>query len=129
MERAVMHLLPARDDDLNELAAFVNAAYHGDNSRLGWTTEADLFDGQRTDAAALRACLAAKAGAVMLMLRDDERAPLLGCVWLEPHDVGHGIWECLLCVRISRIAASGNPYSYKPRPLQEAVELASCACG
>lgn len=81
-----MPLFPADEDDLDELAAFVNAAYHGDSSRVGWTTEADLFDGHRTDAAALRASSAAKPGAVMLMLRDNEQAPLLGCVWLEPHD-------------------------------------------
>ena len=28
----------------------VESAYRGDASRAGWTTEADLLDGQRTDA-------------------------------------------------------------------------------
>jgi GNAT superfamily N-acetyltransferase len=28
----------------------VNSAYRGDSSKAGWTTEADLLDGQRTDA-------------------------------------------------------------------------------
>jgi ribosomal protein S18 acetylase RimI-like enzyme len=32
----------------------VNSAYRGDSSRVGWTTEADLLGGQRTDPDALR---------------------------------------------------------------------------
>jgi ribosomal protein S18 acetylase RimI-like enzyme len=39
--------------DAEPVAALVNSAYRGDSSRVGWTTEADLLDGQRTDAAAL----------------------------------------------------------------------------
>jgi ribosomal protein S18 acetylase RimI-like enzyme len=36
-------------DDLPALHALVETAYRGDASRAGWTTEADLIDGQRTD--------------------------------------------------------------------------------
>jgi ribosomal protein S18 acetylase RimI-like enzyme len=35
--------------DLGSLVALINAAYRGERSRLGWTTEADLVGGQRTD--------------------------------------------------------------------------------
>ncbi|MBB5118915.1 GNAT superfamily N-acetyltransferase [Streptomyces eurocidicus] len=35
--------------DVPELVALVESAYRGDDSRVGWTTEADLLDGQRTD--------------------------------------------------------------------------------
>ncbi len=41
---------PATISDAAELAALVNSCYRGDSSRLGWTTEADLLDGTRTDA-------------------------------------------------------------------------------
>jgi len=37
--------------DAPELNQLVNSAYRGDSSRIGWTTEADLLDGTRTDAA------------------------------------------------------------------------------
>jgi GNAT superfamily N-acetyltransferase len=37
-------------DDVEEIVALVESAYRGDASRAGWTTEADLLDGQRTDA-------------------------------------------------------------------------------
>ena len=40
-------------DDLAHIEKLVNAAYRGETSRLGWTTEADLLDGQRTDKDAL----------------------------------------------------------------------------
>jgi len=47
-------LRPARRDEADALSALVNSAYRGDPSRAGWTTEADLLGGQRTDPAALR---------------------------------------------------------------------------
>jgi ribosomal protein S18 acetylase RimI-like enzyme len=39
--------------DIDNLAAIIQAAYRGDEGRLGWTTEADLLEGQRTDAGEL----------------------------------------------------------------------------
>lgn len=41
--------VPAQTSDLNSLAALVNSAYRGESSKQGWTTEADLLGGQRTD--------------------------------------------------------------------------------
>ncbi|MBI1175109.1 MAG: GNAT family N-acetyltransferase [Sideroxydans sp.] len=35
--------------DADAIVALVNSAYRGDSSRAGWTTEADLLGGQRTD--------------------------------------------------------------------------------
>lgn len=35
--------------DVPALVALVTSAYRGDASRAGWTTEADLLDGQRVD--------------------------------------------------------------------------------
>lgn len=36
--------------DVNAVVTLTQSAYRGDASRVGWTTEADLLDGQRTDA-------------------------------------------------------------------------------
>lgn len=41
---------PARLSDVPALVDLVESAYRGERSRVGWTTEADLLDGQRTDA-------------------------------------------------------------------------------
>jgi ribosomal protein S18 acetylase RimI-like enzyme len=80
------HVTIAADEEIEAVVGLVNSAYRGESSRLGWTTEADFLGGQRTDAETLRAELAAKPGAVMLVLRDAERGPMLGCVRLEPVD-------------------------------------------
>jgi len=40
---------PATVADVAAVVALVQASYRGDPSRVGWTTEADLLDGQRTD--------------------------------------------------------------------------------
>ncbi|MEV6405712.1 GNAT family N-acetyltransferase [Streptomyces bobili] len=39
----------ATDADVDALVALVESAYRGDSSRAGWTTEAHLLEGQRTD--------------------------------------------------------------------------------
>ncbi len=67
--------------DVPALVALVNAAYRGDSSRIGWTTEADLLDGQRVDADGLAAALATPGIAVLIA--EKEPAVLLGCVQLH----------------------------------------------
>ncbi len=39
----------AEPKDAPKIAELVNSAYRGESSKLGWTTEADLLGGQRTD--------------------------------------------------------------------------------
>ena len=78
----------ATDAEIEAIVALVNAAYRGDSSRAGWTTEADYLDGQRTDADTLRNELAAAPDAVMLVMRDAPDGPLVACARLEPEDDG-----------------------------------------
>lgn len=73
----------ARPADIPELAALVNSGYRGEGSRAGWTTEADLFEGERTSAASLAADLAASPDRRMLALRETPGCPILGCVLLQ----------------------------------------------
>jgi hypothetical protein len=40
---------PATTAEAAALVALINSAYRGDSSKAGWTTEADLLDGQRVD--------------------------------------------------------------------------------
>ncbi|WP_121750467.1 GNAT family N-acetyltransferase [Streptomyces sp. E2N166] len=35
--------------DVGDIVALIESAYRGDSSRAGWTTEADILQGQRTD--------------------------------------------------------------------------------
>jgi ribosomal protein S18 acetylase RimI-like enzyme len=39
----------ATEADVDTLVALIESAYRGDSSRSGWTTEADILEGQRTD--------------------------------------------------------------------------------
>ena len=64
-----MHLEPAQSADLPALHALIESAYRGDSARLGWSHEADLLEGQRTDMQALEAMLADPAQTI-LILRD-----------------------------------------------------------
>ena len=70
----------ARLDDIPVLEALVHSAYRGAASRDGWTTEADLLDGQRTDAAALAAIVDSPSG-VMVIAQDG--AEVVACCQLE----------------------------------------------
>jgi GNAT superfamily N-acetyltransferase len=73
----------ATRDDVASVVALVESAYRGDASRAGWTTEADLLDGQRTDAAAVEALIDAPDSRVILGC--DEDGALLACCHLERH--------------------------------------------
>jgi ribosomal protein S18 acetylase RimI-like enzyme len=67
--------------DIPQLMKLVNAAYRGDQSRIGWTTEADLISGEfRTDEGTLKKMLQNPL-AVMLKFVLNEK--LVGCVYLE----------------------------------------------
>ena len=52
-ETELMQIIKAQPGDEFELNDLVNSAYRGESSKKGWTTEADLLDGQRSDPAGL----------------------------------------------------------------------------
>ncbi len=66
---------PATTGDIDDIVALVQSAYRGESSRKGWTTEADLIDGQRTDAGLVREVLE-RPGAQILLAETDR---LVGC--------------------------------------------------
>lgn len=67
---------PAALADIPTVVALVESAYRGDASRIGWTTEADLLDGQRTDADDVRTAIA-RDRSVVLLAEHDQR--LVAC--------------------------------------------------
>ncbi len=66
--------------DVDRIVALVESAYRGDVSRKGWTTEADLLDGQRTDADGVRALIGQVGSRVVLVERNEK---LLACAHVE----------------------------------------------
>jgi ribosomal protein S18 acetylase RimI-like enzyme len=66
--------------DVAAIATLVNSAYRGDHAKKGWTTEADLIDGTRTDAAALSDIIQ-KPDTTILKYEQDGK--IIGCVELK----------------------------------------------
>ncbi|MBD0695973.1 GNAT family N-acetyltransferase [Streptomyces sp. CBMA123] len=66
--------------DVPALVALVESAYRGEASKAGWTSEADLLGGRRTDAEAVAEAVGHTDGLVLLAERDGE---LLACCQLE----------------------------------------------
>jgi ribosomal protein S18 acetylase RimI-like enzyme len=71
----------AKEKDIPALVELINSAYRGDSSRMGWTTEADLLGGQRTDSEMILGEMQIP-GAVFLKYEDENRK-LLGTVYLK----------------------------------------------
>ena len=76
-----VHFRDAVEADIPALVALVTSAYRGDASRVGWTTEADLLDGNRIDAEVLRGDILRAGSRVLLAERagGDSARELLGC--------------------------------------------------
>jgi ribosomal protein S18 acetylase RimI-like enzyme len=75
----------ATAEDVDAVVDLVQSAYRGPASRRGWTTEADLLEGQRIDRAMLDEVLAQPATTVLLAERD---GTLLACCELERPERG-----------------------------------------
>jgi ribosomal protein S18 acetylase RimI-like enzyme len=79
------HISLATEADVPQLVTLLNSAYRGEGSRAGWTTEADLIQGEvRTDTTEVRQVIASP-GSVMLSYREDA-AGIIGCVNLQDRD-------------------------------------------
>ena len=74
---------PATLTDIPALIALVTSAYRGDASKQGWTTEADMLDGQRIDAEALRHDIERTDSRILLAL---EKGEVLACAHVAIED-------------------------------------------
>lgn len=104
--------------DVDAIVALVNSAYRGEHSRKGWTTEADLLDGQRADASMIGALIDPPANQLLLM---HEASMLLGSVHLgcngadgylgmftiEPTRQGDGLGRAFLAAAESHLKELG----------------------
>ncbi|MDQ0912730.1 ribosomal protein S18 acetylase RimI-like enzyme [Streptomyces canus] len=70
----------ATDADVDALVALVESAYRGDDSRAGWTTEADILEGQRTDPEGVLAVIKSPDSRLLTVQRDGQ---VVACCQLE----------------------------------------------
>ena len=97
--------------DVDALVELIESAYRGDSSRGGWTTEADLLHGQRTDAAGVRAVVEDPASRILVAERDgvlvaccqleekggaDGSAGYFGMFAVRPEEQGSGVGKLML---------------------------------
>ncbi|WP_432507106.1 GNAT family N-acetyltransferase [Kineococcus arenarius] len=86
MTEAAPRFREAGPADVSAVVALVESAYRGESSRAGWTTEADLLDGRRTDEEGV-AAIVADPDAVLLLAERPAGGPadarLLGCCELR----------------------------------------------
>jgi GNAT superfamily N-acetyltransferase len=98
---------PATLADIDALVMLVTSAYRGDASKQGWTTEADMLDGQRIDPEVLRKdiererslIIIAERGAQLLAcvhVAEDGGAGYLGMFSVKPDLQGGGVGKLLL---------------------------------
>ncbi|MFF9125616.1 GNAT family N-acetyltransferase [Streptomyces sp. NPDC014889] len=70
----------ARDTDVDTLVRLIESAYRGDSSRAGWTTEADILQGQRTDPEGVLEVIESPGSRLLTVERD---GTVVACCQLE----------------------------------------------
>ncbi|MFV0137475.1 GNAT family N-acetyltransferase [Streptomyces sp. HMX87] len=70
----------AVDADVDELVALIESAYRGESSRAGWTTEADILQGQRTDLEGVLEVIKSPDSRLLAVERDGR---IIACCQLE----------------------------------------------
>lgn len=121
MRRRALTFRTAHLTDVSAIVEMVESAYRGDGSREGWTTEADLLDGQRTDEAAItelirgqltRIVLAESAGVMIgsVLLAEERSGVYLGMLTVRPSAQSRGVGRALLgeVERITRSERLGH---------------------
>lgn len=108
VEAGTLRFRTAEEADTPELVDLVNSAYRGDRSRSGWTTEANLLDGQRIDAEGMSELIAAPDTTLLLaelegelvacceLQRSGERAAYFGMLSIAPPMQGAGLGRHVL---------------------------------
>jgi ribosomal protein S18 acetylase RimI-like enzyme len=101
----------ARLEDVEAIVQLVESAYRGDSSRAGWTTEADLLDGQRTDREEV-ASLTRDGDARLLLAYLSQQ--LVGCVLVRRGDAHRASSTEQLTPAAERVAHIGM-FAVRPR--------------
>ena len=84
-EKTALSFRPALPAEAELVCGFVNAAYRGESAKRGWTTEADILGGQRTDPEKVLEMIQEPGSRIELAY--DENA-LAGCVHLKKEPAG-----------------------------------------
>lgn len=113
----------------------IERAYRGDSARLGWTHEADLVGGARTDAATLRSLVTDPASRLLIAWQGDtpvgcvniadrgERLAYLGLLCIEPALQGAGLGNRLMAAAEDAARTSFNATRIEMTVIDRRAEL------
>jgi len=98
---------PATKADIPALIELVTSAYRGEESRIGWTTEADILDGQRIDARGIYDELIRPRSIILIVeqdhqllacchIADENGKGYFGMFAVRPNQQGNGIGKQLM---------------------------------
>jgi ribosomal protein S18 acetylase RimI-like enzyme len=76
-----MTITPATLADVPELVDLINSAYRGESSKKGWTTEANLIDGQRINKESLEQQITDLQ--TVILKNTNNEGQITGCVYLQ----------------------------------------------
>lgn len=91
-----MSITEATDSDIPQLHLLIETCYRGDSSKEGWTSEADILGGIRTNEEILRNDMSAS-GAKFLKYTDEE-GNITGCVYTRLFPAEKKVYIGMLCV-------------------------------
>ncbi|MET8493877.1 GNAT family N-acetyltransferase [Streptomyces cellulosae] len=80
---AALTFRDATDADVDALVELIESAYRGESSRAGWTTEADILHGQRTDPEGVLEVVKAPDSRLLTVEREGR---IVACCQLEHRD-------------------------------------------
>ena len=134
-ELGPLALRAATAEDAPALLDLIEGAYRGDSARRGWTHEADLLGGQRTDledllaiiAGSDRVLLLAEADgapfACLLLVNQGEGAAYLGLLTVDPARQGTGLGRRLLAAAEPEATARFGANRIRMTVIQQRPEL------
>jgi ribosomal protein S18 acetylase RimI-like enzyme len=76
-----MNISSASIEDANELVSLINSAYRGESSLKGWTTEAHMLGGIRTDEQDMLRLLNNPHATILKYCNEENE--IIGCVFME----------------------------------------------
>jgi ribosomal protein S18 acetylase RimI-like enzyme len=114
-----MPVIPATPSDIPQILALLNSAYRGDESKKGWTTEADLLIGEhRTDLNSLTTLFQTKD---VTFLKYENDGVIVGSVML--HKKGNRLYLGMLSVNPA-LQAKGTGKKLMNAAIKHAQHLA-----
>ena len=93
--------------DVSAVVFLVESAYRGDASRAGWTTEADLLDGQRTDEIEIREIICGAHSRIRLAEQCSARVQILDQHQAHTPSQERALPHLVGCVRIENAGDAG----------------------